>query len=222
MATTARHVCRTLFQVSRQIPVKRKCQPQLLVRHRQATSFRPLSTTISRQADTPRNRQTDDSVEDESDEIDPSEYLTPRNMITVADFGPEERADYDMLSKDKQESYLALQNHYAAVLESAEAEREYSDTIDKIDRQIEKEMEPLDFPEYQIPYKEVGYWAHSEEDEFGQVEEDAPWDDSAISSVAHSELEVHRELREYTRVIAWDMPLLNRTSSVVFHSIVPC
>merc|ERR1711939_972842 len=83
MATTARHVCRTLFQVSRQIPVKRKCPPQLLVRHRQATSFRPLSTTISRQADTPRNRQTDDSVEDESDEIDPSEYLSPRRTCRL-------------------------------------------------------------------------------------------------------------------------------------------
>ncbi|KAK5449649.1 37S ribosomal protein S24, mitochondrial [Exophiala xenobiotica] len=211
MATTARHVCRTLFQVSRQIPVKRKCQPQLLVRHRQATFFRPLSTTRSRQADNASpNPRNEGSLEDESDEFDPSEYLTPRTMITVEDFGPEERADYDMLSRDKQEGYLALQNHYAAVLESAEAEREYSDAVDQIDRQIEKEVEPLDFPDYQIPFREIGYWAHGEEDEFAQVEEDAPWDDSAISSVAHSELEVHREIREYTRVIAWDMPLLNQ------------
>jgi hypothetical protein len=26
--------------------------------------------------------------------------------------------------------------------------------------------------------------------------------------VAHSELEVHREMREYARIVAWDMPLL--------------
>jgi small subunit ribosomal protein S35 len=141
-------------------------------------------------------------------------------MITVEDFGPEERADYDMLSKDKQEGYLALQNHYAAVLESAEAEREYSDAVDEIDRQIEKEVEPLDFSDYQIPFKEIGYWAHGEEDEFAQVEEDAPWDDSAISSVAHSELEVHREIREYTRVIAWDMPLLNRTTTTYLRGLL--
>jgi small subunit ribosomal protein S35 len=32
-----------------------------------------------------------------------------------------------------------------------------------------------------------------------------------LTSLGHGELEKHRELREYARLIAWELPLLNRT-----------
>lgn len=35
-----------------------------------------------------------------------------------------------------------------------------------------------------------------------------------ITSTAHGELEQHREIREYTRIAAWEMPLLSRTFEV--------
>lgn len=151
--------------------------------------------------------------EDEDDDVldRPFEYLTPGTLITAADLDPEERADYDMLSKEEQREYLALQNHYAAVFESEQADEALDEIVTDVDRQVDKEVEDVDFPDVGLTPKEVGYWAMDEDDEFGQVEDgDEPWDDSAISSVAHSELEVHREVREYTRVTAWDMPLLQR------------
>ncbi|EXJ94840.1 hypothetical protein A1O1_03238 [Capronia coronata CBS 617.96] len=209
MATPARHLCRSLFQNSRRVPVKRKYQPQFLVRHQATISCRHLSTTPLRRADD-SSRSSQDVFGDSG--LDrPSEYLTPGTLITPADLDPQERADYDLLSKDEQREYLALQNHYAAVFESEQADAALDDIVTDVDRQLEKEVEDVDFPDVGLSHREMGYWAMDEDDEFGQVEDgDEPWDDSAISSVAHSELELHREVREYTRVIAWDMPLLHQ------------
>jgi small subunit ribosomal protein S35 len=55
----------------------------------------------------------------------------------------------------------------------------------------------------------AGFWAEGEES-MG-VDEDFYGDD--ITSHGHGELEQHRQLREYNRLVAWEMPLLNRTYS---------
>lgn len=55
--------------------------------------------------------------------------------------------------------------------------------------------------------KKVGFWAEGEP-ELGR-DEDYYGDD--VTSLGHGELEQHRELREYARLIAWELPLLNRT-----------
>jgi small subunit ribosomal protein S35 len=52
-----------------------------------------------------------------------------------------------------------------------------------------------------------GFWAEGEED-LGP-DEDYFGDD--LTSHGHGELEQHRELREYARLIAWELPLLSRT-----------
>ncbi|EXJ88796.1 hypothetical protein A1O3_01860 [Capronia epimyces CBS 606.96] len=215
MATPARHLCRSLFQVSRRIPGKRKCPSQFMAWPRQAIFLRQLSTTTPRKADEPsKSRSVRDTQEGEDydDSLDrPTEYLTPGTLITVADLDPQERADFDLLPKQEQQEYLALQNHYAALFESEQADAALDGIVNDVDRQVDKEVEDLDFPDVALDRREAGYWAQDEDDEFGQVEDgDEPWDDSAISSIAHSELDVHREVREYTRVIAWDMPLLQQ------------
>lgn len=51
-----------------------------------------------------------------------------------------------------------------------------------------------------------GFWALDEErDDPG---EDPEFENDDITSTAHGELEQHREMREYARIMAWDMPLL--------------
>jgi small subunit ribosomal protein S35 len=52
-----------------------------------------------------------------------------------------------------------------------------------------------------------GFWAEGEE-EMGP-DEDYYGDD--LTSHGHGELQQHRELREYARLIAWELPLLSRT-----------
>jgi small subunit ribosomal protein S35 len=53
----------------------------------------------------------------------------------------------------------------------------------------------------------AGFWAEGEP-EMGQ-DEDYYGDD--LTSHGHGELQQHRQLREYNRLAAWEMPLLNRT-----------
>lgn len=52
-----------------------------------------------------------------------------------------------------------------------------------------------------------GFWSEGEPE---LADDDYYADD--ITSHGHGELEQHRELREYARLIAWELPLLNRTS----------
>lgn len=209
MATPTRHLCRTLFQISRRIPVKRKCQTPFLARQRVAVPFRQLSTTCLRRANDRQNVLFEADDDDDLEEPSPDSYRTPSSKpITTADLDASELADFNMLSPKDQVEYLALQNHYAAELEDATAEDAMDALVDTVDRQVSEEVEPLDFPD--VPHR-PGFWAEDEDDEFGQVEDDDDNpDDSGITSVAHSELDLHREVREYTRVIAWDMPLLQR------------
>jgi small subunit ribosomal protein S35 len=60
----------------------------------------------------------------------------------------------------------------------------------------------------------AGFWAEGEE-EMGP-DEDYYGDD--LTSHGHGELEQHRELREYARLIAWELPLLSRTSTPITHA----
>ncbi|OCT52917.1 37S ribosomal protein Rsm24 [Cladophialophora carrionii] len=232
MATPARYLSRTLFQVSRRIPVKRKCQSAAFGRpqipNRSIQCQRHLSTTIAQRADNTRDTSASDGEDHTEDALDfdfdkepKGGYQMPSSPITVADLDADELADFNMLSPKDQVAYLKLQNHYAAEFEAAgidvnsDPEGELPDPVmDKLvvdlERKLDKEIEPLDFPDIPLQNKDKGFWALDEEDdEFTQVEDgEEEWDESAITSVAHSELDLHREIREYTRVIAWDMPLL--------------
>jgi small subunit ribosomal protein S35 len=55
-------------------------------------------------------------------------------------------------------------------------------------------------------FSKPGFWSEGEES-LGP-DEDYYADD--ITSTAHGQLEQHRELREYARLIAWELPLLSR------------
>jgi small subunit ribosomal protein S35 len=82
----------------------------------------------------------------------------------------------------------------------------------KEDLPIEDRLPPL-------KPSEVGLFAEDDPDTFAQVEDaDDDWDESMITSIAESELQLHREIREYTRMAAWDMPLL--TSKLTNPSIL--
>lgn len=52
-----------------------------------------------------------------------------------------------------------------------------------------------------------GFWMEGEED----MGDDEEWHGDDISSTAHAELEQQREIREYMRIAAWEMPLLAST-----------
>lgn len=74
------------------------------------------------------------------------------------------------------------------------------------DAQLEKD-EDFDIEEDDKRKVAAGFWAEGEES-MGP-DEDYFADD--ITSHGHGELQKHRELREYARLIAWELPLLSRT-----------
>lgn len=77
--------------------------------------------------------------------------------------------------------------------------------VDDIDRQTP----PVDFDDK--PPRRRGIFAEDEEEDELATEEDDEIADDAITSMAHTQLEEHREQREYARIIAWDMPSLSST-----------
>lgn len=76
--------------------------------------------------------------------------------------------------------------------------------------ELEKD-EDFDIAEDDAFRVKSGFWAEGEES-MG-ADEDYFGDD--ITSHGHGELQKHRELREYARLIAWELPLLSRTSAHV-------
>lgn len=52
-------------------------------------------------------------------------------------------------------------------------------------------------------------------------EEDPEFEEDDISSMAHGQLEQHREYRHYARLAAWEMPLLTSENPFLM-SLIQC
>lgn len=202
MATASRHLCRHLSRVSARPSIKQKCQslPKPIRPLRQFR--RPLSSTTFRFAEKP-----DQEAEEFLNNLE-----TPAKPYTVEDLDPHERASYEVLSKEEQTRYLAIQNHFKAVTESEEIESLSEDEAVVFARELDRSgVVPNPVEERNLQKLREGFWQDEEDDEFGQTEDgDDEKSDDLITSVAESELEVQREIREYTRIAAWDLPLLLR------------
>lgn len=217
MATPTRHLCRHLRQLTRSI----SGTPKTIQSQRSCTSRSYSVALLQKASRTDRVRslsnfasQRADQSEEIGEGLDESEYLKPQKPYTLSDLSPAERADYEQLSKHDQTQYMKLQNHFKALFESSDSQTELESLADQADREIEREGGPsvaLEFSTARAKGAEVGYWAEDEDDEFGQMEDaDNEWSEEHITTVAESELDLHRDIREYTRIAAWDLPLLQR------------
>lgn len=95
-----------------------------------------------------------------------------------------------------------------------------------IDREVDEieEATPFKFPDIPRPNNNnnAGFWADSEEDELGQVfDDDDDFQADDMTTPAHAQLDLHRDMREYQRRIAWDMPLLGSTSAPPNLTVTP-
>lgn len=218
MASSSRQICRLLTQFPRRVPAKRKRISCPFRQHEVPT--RTFTTVYKRQAeqdqeispksDHPsRGGQTQESTPLSYIDVDTSNLLTPSKPLTIADLSPEDRATYDALSKPEQANYLALQNHAVAVLAQPEIDAELEALAEQAGRELDVE-DQWDLPdEPKMRFSDIGFWADDEDDEIGQVEDgDDDVREEDITSIAENALELHREIREYTRIAAWDMPLL--------------
>lgn len=120
----------------------------------------------------------------------------------------EERSMYDMMSPEERAEFDAENRRLVAEFNDVEKRREAFAELDRSVNQIDKE-EDIRFED--VRTKQKGFWAKDDPDELAQVEDgDEEINDDEITSMAHAEMELHREMREYARIAAWDMPMLSK------------
>ena len=158
----------------------------------------PTSTTESESGNTSSTGLKD---------LDTSAFLTPETPVTPEDLTPEDRATYEALDKPERLNFLAVHNHLKAVAESPATAEQLENAARQLGREMARQGRLTDS---QVRKRELGFWADGEDDEIAQVEDGDDEDsDEHITSMAETQLELHREIREYTRIAAWDMPLLS-------------
>ncbi|KAL4932752.1 mitochondrial 37S ribosomal protein mS35 [Aspergillus undulatus] len=165
-----------------------------------ALSYRPFSASVPT------------FVHEDPDTPEPKGPFRIEDMPQVPEFSldmldKEARKRYDLLSPEEREEFHASYRQYADEINDPKERKKTLAAIDADVREIEKSGPPIRFPRQK---KVNGFWADEEDDEFGIVPDDTEFYDDEITSMAHAELELHREMREYARIAAWDMPHLSK------------
>lgn len=118
---------------------------------------------------------------------------------------PASRSEYLSLTPSERTEWLAEK----AALDTAYPSE--TSTLLSLASRAANESE-TSFPEEFVPptrKSDIGLMAMGEEDEEDSGADDV-FEGDDISSLAHADLELHREVREYMRVAAWEMPLLSK------------
>ncbi|KAL2009898.1 hypothetical protein VTN00DRAFT_5705 [Thermoascus crustaceus] len=197
MATTARSLSRSALFLARRGPV------------RQNVVFQSPIVTQSRFF----SASTFNYMPEDPPVPPPPKEPRPEDMPPLPEYSPdklskEERSMYEMLSPEDRELFDAENRKFVEEYNDPEKRAAAFAEIERAVAQVERE-EPMRFED--VRDKSRGFWAEEEDDEFALVEDgDEEFKDDEITSMAHAELELHREMREYARIAAWDMPLLSK------------
>ncbi|KAJ5935522.1 hypothetical protein N7466_005069 [Penicillium verhagenii] len=146
----------------------------------------------------------------------PPKDLKPEDYPPMPEYSPEnltkeDRSMYDMMSPEERAAFDAENRRLVADYNDVGKRTAAFAALEKKVNQIDKE-EDIRFED--IRAKARGFWAEDEDDELALVEDgDEEINDDEITSMAHAEMEVHREMREYARIAAWDMPMLTKLAS---------
>ncbi len=171
------------------------------------TPIRPFRAFTSSPVSPRRNNE--DDYDDDDEDYDDDEML-PSKRVPVAfidTLDPHSRAHYESLSPADRKEFEAAAHRLDAHMNSPAVEARLSAAVSEAVYHISQEV-PDD--ESLPPKIRPGFAAMGEVDEQGSGE-DEEFDDDDITSLGHGELEQHREMREYARIAAWEMPLLSST-----------
>ncbi|ODM22815.1 hypothetical protein SI65_00404 [Aspergillus cristatus] len=142
----------------------------------------------------------------------PPKARKPEDYAAMPEYSPdllskEERSMYDMMAPEEKEQFDAENRRIVEEFNDPQKRAAAFAEIESLANQVERE-EPMRFNDE--PERRRGFWAEDDGDEFALVEDgDEAFNDDEITSMAHAEVELHREIREYARIAAWDMPLLS-------------
>lgn len=154
----------------------------------------------------------------------PPKELKPEDFPPMPDYSAdlltqEQRSMYDMMSPEERAAFDE---------ENIRMVAEFNDPVKRaaVFQDLEKRMQQIDKEEdmrfEDLRPRQPGFWAEDEPDELAQVEDgDEEINDDEITSMAHAEMELHREMREYARITAWDMPMLSSKPNCSFRLCFP-
>ncbi|KAL6721374.1 37S ribosomal protein S24, mitochondrial [Lecanora helva] len=126
--------------------------------------------------------------------------------FSVFDLDPKERAAYKALSHEERAQWREDAQKMHDYMTSPEVESELSADVSRIANETNEQLPHV---EINIPRIKPGLMSMGEIDEQDSGE-DEEYEGDDISSDGHGELEQHREMREYARIMAWEMPLLSK------------
>ena len=142
-------------------------------------------------------------------------YLTPFSPDML---DREDRETFDSLPIAEQrkvkEAWLQVQPDLEGMMK--EHDREMDREVDQMARDRSLRDVTATINDLKVPKKELNYWGDDEDDELGQTPDGDDGPEGDMTSMAHEELSLHREIREYARMAAWDMPLLSSTDRIPF------
>lgn len=143
----------------------------------------------------------------------PPKELRAEDYPPVPEYSPDllsksDRSMYDLLSPEERAEFDAENRRAVADFNDLEKRAAVFAELEKSVNQIDKEHD-IRFED--VRDKSRGFWAEDESDELALVEDgDEEINDDEITSTAHAQMELQRELREYARITAWDMPMLSK------------
>lgn len=140
---------------------------------------------------------------DDDDGLGPSQPY----VFNVSSLAPESRDYYKSLSPEQKSEYQSsmqkLHEHMSSPQVASELQAEVSKGLSK----VASYSQTAETIRLRLPLK-TDLINMGEEDLAGTGNAEKFQGDD-ISSLGHGELEQHREMRDYARIAAWDMPLLS-------------
>lgn len=123
----------------------------------------------------------------------------------IKSLDPEARAAYMSLTPEQRTEWEEEAKQFADYMSSPEVDSAMQGEASQAAHEAAEEMPHVDV---QIPRIKPGLMAlgEAEPQDSGEDEE---FEGDDITSLAHGELEQHREMRHYARIAAWEMPLLS-------------
>ena len=142
------------------------------------------------------------------DPADSSPHQKPQRQpfkFSLSDLDDEERSSYTSLSPQDQQQWREEAQQIHDYMTSPAVESQLQGAVSQAVYETAQEA-----PREQVPQRRIksGFFAMGEDEE-QDTGEDEEFEGDDITSLAHSELEQHREMRHYARLAAWEMPLLS-------------
>lgn len=158
---------------------------------------RPFSSTSLRR----------EAEEEEAFRISNEAPSSDATEAIIAQFDRQTRARYESMTPDQQAKYVAdaraLEEHF----NKPAVKQRFQQMINRKAGEILSTKKP--FRETQLLRQKPGLLNQGEAPG-EEILEDPDFDEDDITSLAHGEMEQHREMRHYARLAAWEMPLLAR------------